>query len=165
MTLYWDSWDRHNPLKNAGLSPRTVRSRATRASVPSEECIIGYNNNISRGGVIPPSSSVSSISSLNAKCVLTPPPLTPPPQGKGAKGMHVAVACSPLKNDPAFTDHALTLHQLYLHLRNLRLCFYKHNYWIVRFSFCLIWKYCRYSKFVNTAVLLKLSPVTIDRCL
>lgn len=85
MHLYWDSWDRHQSHKTVGLSPRPARSRATRASVPSEECIINYNNN-NRGGAIPPSSSVSSISSLNAQCILGPP-LTPPPQGRG-KGMH-----------------------------------------------------------------------------
>lgn len=36
--LYWDSWDRHHHLKN-NLSPRGGRSRATRASVPSEDCL------------------------------------------------------------------------------------------------------------------------------
>lgn len=83
MNLYWDSWDRNHP-KSVGLSPRITRTRATRASVPSEDYISGYNNNISKGGVIPPSNSVSSISSLN----VLRPPLTPPPQGKGGKGMH-----------------------------------------------------------------------------
>lgn len=84
MLLYWDSWDRHHTLKTAGLSPRIGRSRATRASVPSEESIAGYNNNNRGvgGGNIPPSSSVSSISSLNTHCVLGPP-LTPPPQTRG----------------------------------------------------------------------------------
>lgn len=88
MSLYWDSWDRHHTLKTAGLSPRIGRSRATRASVPSEESIAGYNNN-NRGigsGNIPPSSSVSSISSLNTTHCVLGPPLTPPPQARG-KGM------------------------------------------------------------------------------
>lgn len=84
MQLYWDSWDRQNTIK-IGQSPRPARARVARASVPSEECLT-YNNN-NRGGAIPPSSSVSSISSLNYQPVLWPP-LTPPPQGK-AKGMHV----------------------------------------------------------------------------
>ena len=88
MVLYWDSWDRHHTLK-VGLSPRTIRARASRASVPSEESL-GYNNNNKGGAIIPPSSSVSSISSLNAHSVLGPP-LTPPPQGR-VKGMHVHVS-------------------------------------------------------------------------
>ncbi|EFA08276.1 kinase suppressor of Ras 2 isoform X1 [Tribolium castaneum] len=83
MHLYWDSWDRHQNFKVGGLSPRTSRTRAARASVPSEESLCNNNN---RGGAIPPSSSVSSINSLNAdRCVLGPP-LTPPPlKGKGMK--------------------------------------------------------------------------------
>ncbi|XP_018561202.1 kinase suppressor of Ras 2 isoform X2 [Anoplophora glabripennis] len=81
MHLYWDSWDRHHQLK--GMSPRPGRSRAARASVPSEESLLLNNN---RGGAnIPPSSSVSSINSLNAQNVLGPP-LTPPGQNRG-KGM------------------------------------------------------------------------------
>ncbi|RZC38968.1 kinase suppressor of Ras 2, partial [Asbolus verrucosus] len=84
MHLYWDSWDRHHPLKVGGLSPRTSRTRAARASVPSEDSLGVFNNN-NRGGAIPPSSSVSSINSLNAQCVLGPP-LTPPLQNRG-KGM------------------------------------------------------------------------------
>lgn len=84
MQLYWDSWDRHHTTLKVGQSPRITRARASRASVPSEECL-SYNNN-NRGGAIPPSSSVSSISSLNYQPVLWPP-LTPPPQGK-VKGMH-----------------------------------------------------------------------------
>lgn len=80
MHLYWDSWDRHQNLRVGGLSPRTGRSRATRASVPSEENLGNFNNN--RAGAIPPSSSISSISSLNTQCVLGPP-LTPPPQNRG----------------------------------------------------------------------------------
>ena len=101
MNLYWDSWDRGEKQQTmktlaapaapvaapvppvGGLSPRTGRSRAARASVPSEESLSVFN---SRGGAIPPSSSVSSINSLNAHCVLGPP-LTPPPQTRG-KGTH-----------------------------------------------------------------------------
>lgn len=89
MHLYsWESWDRQHPLKG-GLSPRLNRNRATRASVPSEDGLGVFTNNI-RGGAIPPSSSVSSINSLNAQCVLGPP-LTPPLQNRG-KGTHVT-AC------------------------------------------------------------------------
>lgn len=99
MHLYWDSWDHqhNNHFSTTGLSPRPRRSRAARASVPSEESLALNNGN--RGGVhIPPSASVSSIDSLNAsvkQCgvMLGPvPPLTPPPpltgQGRG-KGTHV----------------------------------------------------------------------------
>nr|CAI5823630.1 unnamed protein product [Callosobruchus analis] len=110
MHLYWDSWDRHNQLKNAvgEVSPRPGRSRAARASVPSEESLL--NNNYGGGGKHhrgaggPPtaetgmsaSPSMSSIGSLNA-CgggghFAVPPPLTPPPglaatASKGGKGM------------------------------------------------------------------------------
>lgn len=60
-----------------GLSPRTTRSRATRASVPSEENL--YNNNHKTSSTIAPSPSVSSINSLNSSSVvLGGPPLTPP---------------------------------------------------------------------------------------
>lgn len=84
--LSWDSWDRqHHPQKVMGLSPKATRTRATRASVPSEDCLTLNNNN--RGGAIPPSPSVSSITSLNAQCEIGPP-LTPPSQSRG-KGMHV----------------------------------------------------------------------------
>ncbi|KAF5306924.1 hypothetical protein FQA39_LY00154 [Lamprigera yunnana] len=80
--LSWDSWDRqHHPQKVMGLSPKAVRTRTSRASVPSEDCLT--NNN--RGGAIPPSPSVSSISSLNAHCDIGPP-LTPPYQNRG-KGL------------------------------------------------------------------------------
>lgn len=102
LQLYWDSWDppHNNHFKTTGLSPRPRRSRAARASVPSEETL-GLNNNGERGGAhIPPSASVSSIDSLNAsvtQCGVmlgSVPPLTPPPpltgQGRG-KGMHAHV--------------------------------------------------------------------------
>lgn len=95
--LSWDSWDRHHPHKVIGLSPKTVRTRATRASVPSEDCLT--NNN--RGAAIPTSPSVSSITSLNAqsdvRLPLTPPyqnrgkglkfPTTPPPRRKHLTGI------------------------------------------------------------------------------
>ncbi|XP_022911257.1 kinase suppressor of Ras 2 isoform X2 [Onthophagus taurus] len=77
--LHWDSWDRQNTALKLNNSPRPPRGRSSRASVPSVESL-GLNNN--RGGALPPSCSVSSISSLNAQ---TNPwsPLTPPPQGRG----------------------------------------------------------------------------------
>lgn len=86
MHLYWDSWDRNHPLKLVGLSPKAVRTRSARASVPSEESLASFTNN-NRGGAIPPSPSVSSINSLNAQCGMLGSPLTPPPhsRGKGSK--------------------------------------------------------------------------------
>lgn len=100
MDLCWDSWDRHHQLKInstgsstntlATLSPRTIRSRVGRASVPSEESLIYTINNRAGGAIIPPSSSVSSINSLNAQCVLGQPPLTPPGHNIRGKGTHAA---------------------------------------------------------------------------
>ncbi|XP_057665960.1 kinase suppressor of Ras 2 isoform X2 [Diorhabda carinulata] len=80
--LHWDSWvpDHHHQVKT-GLSPRPGRSRCARISVPSEENL-GLNNN-KGGAIIPPSSSVSSIDTLNAQCNVLGPPLTPPGQGRG----------------------------------------------------------------------------------
>lgn len=96
MALYWDSWDRPHHLKN-NLSPRVVRTRGSRASVPSEDSL-PYNNNMNSaahrtdtlGGSVStlvPSCSVSSINSLvlspqPAQCSPTPP-LTPPVLTKG----------------------------------------------------------------------------------
>lgn len=74
--LSWDSWDRSYLKIKHGLSPRTGRSRATRASVPSEENL--FNNNHKTSATIIPSPSVSSINSLNASSVVLGPPLTPP---------------------------------------------------------------------------------------
>ncbi|XP_060521560.1 kinase suppressor of Ras 2 [Cylas formicarius] len=75
--LSWDSWDRHHYLKiKSELSPRAARSRATRASVPSEENL--FNNNNKPAATITSSPSVSSINSLNAGGVVLGPPLTPP---------------------------------------------------------------------------------------
>lgn len=75
--LSWDSWDRNYLKLKHGLSPRANRSRATRASVPSEENL--YNNNHKSNVSIATSPSVSSINSLNASSsILGPAPLTPP---------------------------------------------------------------------------------------
>ncbi|KAF7278778.1 hypothetical protein GWI33_008009 [Rhynchophorus ferrugineus] len=75
-TLSWGSWDRNDLKMKHGLSPRAVRSRATRASVPSEENL--FNNNHKPSPTIAPSASVSSINSLNAGSAVLRPPLTPP---------------------------------------------------------------------------------------
>lgn len=76
LTLSWDSWDRNDLKMKHGLSPRSARSRATRASVPSEENL--YNNNHKNSSAIAPSASVSGINSLNAASAVLGPPLTPP---------------------------------------------------------------------------------------
>ncbi|CAG9774043.1 unnamed protein product [Ceutorhynchus assimilis] len=70
--LSWDSWDRNYLKIKHGLSPRATRTRATRASVPSEENL--YNNNHKTGATIAPSPSVSSINSLNASSAVLGPP-------------------------------------------------------------------------------------------
>lgn len=77
MNLYWDSWDRHK--LRTGASPRPVRSRTTRCSVPSEESIpYNNNNNHLHSDTLAQASSVSSLTS-------TSPPCTPllPRQGYG----------------------------------------------------------------------------------
>ncbi|XP_034951700.1 kinase suppressor of Ras 2 [Chelonus insularis] len=43
MNLYWDSWDRHH--LRSGPSPRLLRSRNARSSVPSEDSISIYHHN------------------------------------------------------------------------------------------------------------------------
>lgn len=70
MNLYWDSWDR--PSMKSGPSPRILRSRTPRSSVPSEDSIPYFNNNNNNfhNNVIAQSSSVVSLSS-------TSPPITP----------------------------------------------------------------------------------------
>lgn len=71
MNLYWDSWDRHN--MRSGPSPRPVRSRTTRCSVPSEDSIPYNNNNNNNNlnsGILAQSTSVTSLTS-------TSPPSTP----------------------------------------------------------------------------------------
>lgn len=73
-----------------GLSPRAVRTRATRASVPSEENL--YNNNHKSSPIIAPSVSVSSINTQNASSIVLDPPLVSPesdvfsPQKERGKG-------------------------------------------------------------------------------
>lgn len=70
MALYWDSWDRHH--LRSGPSPRPVRSRITRSSVPSEDSIPYHNNNNNlNSDTLGQASSVSSLSTT------TTPPSTP----------------------------------------------------------------------------------------
>ena len=71
MNLYWDSWDRHH-IKS-GPSPRPIRSRVTRSSVPSEDSIPYHNNNNNNFNsyTLAQASSVVSLSSS------TSPPSTP----------------------------------------------------------------------------------------
>jgi kinase suppressor of Ras 2 len=69
MNLYWDSWDRHHV--RSGASPRPIRSRVTRSSVPSEDSIPYHNNNNFNSEMLAQSSSVVSLSSS------TSPPSTP----------------------------------------------------------------------------------------
>ncbi|KAL1488616.1 hypothetical protein ABEB36_014419 [Hypothenemus hampei] len=77
--LSWDSWDRNYLKMKHGLSPRATRSRATRASVPSEENLYNNNANHKTVATVAPSSSVSSINSLNVSTtILGQPPSTPP---------------------------------------------------------------------------------------
>lgn len=100
MHFYWDSWDRSHPLKVMGLSPRTGRSRAARASVPSEESLTtSFNNNHRIGGtgamiLIPSSPSVSSICDSLKKsprcggASLSSPPPVLDVWAKGVKSLH-----------------------------------------------------------------------------
>lgn len=67
MNLYWDSWDRHH--LRTGASPRPIRSRTTRCSVPSEDSILYHNNNNLNNDIL----QASSITSLTS----TSPPNTP----------------------------------------------------------------------------------------
>lgn len=66
MDLYWDSWDKHH--LRTGASPRPVRSRATRCSVPSKDSIPYQNNNNLNSDILAQPSSV----------MLPSPPRTPP---------------------------------------------------------------------------------------
>ncbi|XP_014471877.1 PREDICTED: kinase suppressor of Ras 2 isoform X2 [Dinoponera quadriceps] len=85
MNLYWDSWDRHQ--LRTGASPRPIRSRTTRCSVPSEDSIPYHNNNNLNSDILAQASSVSSLTSTSPpctpllsrqgceiKCPTTPPP-------------------------------------------------------------------------------------------
>lgn len=75
MNLYWDSWDRHH--LRTGASPRPVRSRTTRCSVPSEDSIPYHNNNNNlNSDILAQASSITSLSS-------TSPPSTPLLQRSG----------------------------------------------------------------------------------
>jgi len=81
LTLYWDSWDRHQVMKGVGsTSPRPPRNRADRSSVPSEDCL-PYNNNYNNcsnlGGSISTLATASSTSSI----ISLPHSSTPTHQG------------------------------------------------------------------------------------
>ncbi|XP_012225443.1 kinase suppressor of Ras 2 isoform X2 [Linepithema humile] len=78
MNLYWDSWDRHH--LRTGASPRPIRSRTTRCSVPSEDSIPYHNNNNLNSDILAQASSVISLMSTSPPCT---PPL--PRQGYGIK--------------------------------------------------------------------------------
>ncbi|XP_044585309.1 kinase suppressor of Ras 2 [Cotesia glomerata] len=67
MNLYWDSWDRHQ--LRSGPSPRLVRSRTTRSSVPSEDSIPYHNNINVNNDILSQSSSII--------CLTNSPPSTP----------------------------------------------------------------------------------------
>lgn len=97
--LYWDSWDHRQHLKN-NLSPRVLRSRISRASVPSEDCLpySNINNSHLPGGSVStlvPSCSVSSINSLvllSQNIHTTTPPLTPPVLSKTKWGKSLFIS-------------------------------------------------------------------------
>lgn len=93
--LYWDSWDHRQHLN---LSPRVQRSRTSRASVPSEDCLPGSNINSHLPGgsvsTLMPSCSVSSINSLvlNSHTLNTStPPLTPPVLSRTKWGKQILI--------------------------------------------------------------------------
>ncbi|XP_015111419.1 kinase suppressor of Ras 2 [Diachasma alloeum] len=87
LNLYWDSWDRHH--LRGGTSPRPVRSRATRRSIPSDDSIPYNNNNNNNDNNNFPETlaQASSIISLTTSPPSTPVllrqavkfPTTPPP--------------------------------------------------------------------------------------
>ncbi|XP_066997857.1 kinase suppressor of Ras 2 [Anabrus simplex] len=111
LTLYWDSWDRHQVMKGVGsTSPRPPRTRVAHSSVPSEDCFPynNNNNNNNLGGSISTlatASSTSSISSLPHSCTptyqapLSPPlhhtPPSTPPINKGKVGERVKFPTTP----------------------------------------------------------------------
>lgn len=66
MNLYWDSWDRHHLRTRA--SPRPIRSRITRSSVPSEDSIPYHNNNNLNSNILAQASSVISLMSTSPPC-------------------------------------------------------------------------------------------------
>lgn len=77
MNLYWDSWDRNH--LQSGPSPRPIRSRTTRSSVPSEDSIPYHNNNNNNfnNDRLAQASSVVSLSTSSS------PPTTPLLKGQG----------------------------------------------------------------------------------
>ncbi|XP_012273122.1 kinase suppressor of Ras 2 isoform X2 [Orussus abietinus] len=89
MNLYWDSWDRHHV--RSGPSPRPIRSRTTRSSVPSEDSIPYHNNNFSvNSNTMMQAASVISLSS-------TSPPTTPLLSRHGRAGVKFPTTPPPNK--------------------------------------------------------------------
>ncbi|XP_043272941.1 kinase suppressor of Ras 2 [Venturia canescens] len=98
MNLYWDSWDRHH--LRSGPSPRPVRSRVTRVSVPTEDSIPYQNNNNNNSN----SETLGQASSIICLAASSPPltpllgrqertpgvklPTTPPPSKRHQTGLH-----------------------------------------------------------------------------
>ncbi|KAK3911842.1 Kinase suppressor of Ras 2 [Frankliniella fusca] len=79
--LYWDSWEHQSPQRTpTSVSPRHLRQRAARGSVPSEDYFPHNNNNFSYSPSLGGSTS-SSVNSLPQVGSCTPthfPPLSPP---------------------------------------------------------------------------------------
>jgi kinase suppressor of Ras 2 len=82
LTLYWDSWDRHQVIKNVGsTSPRPPRNRADRSSVPSEDCLPYNNNNYNNCNNLSGSISTLATTSSTSSIISLPHSSTPTHQG------------------------------------------------------------------------------------
>uniref|UniRef100_A0A0C9R1F0 KSR2_0 protein n=1 Tax=Fopius arisanus TaxID=64838 RepID=A0A0C9R1F0_9HYME len=99
MNLYWDSWDRHH--LRGGTSPRPVRSRNTRRSIPSDDSISYNNNNFS--DTLEQASSIISLTSPPSTPVLLRQaaagvkfPTTPPPSKRHQTNLPVQPEVFPL---------------------------------------------------------------------
>ncbi|XP_058807431.1 kinase suppressor of Ras 2 isoform X2 [Phymastichus coffea] len=99
MNLYWDSWDRHH--MKSGPSPRPIRSRATRSSVPSEDSIPYNNNNNFNSDMLAQASSVASLS------LCTSPPSTPLSLKNHTLGLKFPTTPPPLKRPPSGPEESL----------------------------------------------------------
>ncbi|XP_011500487.1 PREDICTED: kinase suppressor of Ras 2 [Ceratosolen solmsi marchali] len=99
MNLYWDSWDRHHV--RSGASPRPIRSRITRSSVPSEDSIPYHNNNNFNSEILAQASSVVSLSSS------TSPPSTPLLLKGQALGLKFSTTPPPCKKNQSGSDNPL----------------------------------------------------------
>uniref|UniRef100_A0ABD2XN80 Kinase suppressor of Ras 2 n=1 Tax=Trichogramma kaykai TaxID=54128 RepID=A0ABD2XN80_9HYME len=104
MNLYWDSWTQQQIKSNP--SPRPIRCRVTRSSVPSEDSIPYNNNNNFNSDALAQSSSVASLSTS------TSPPSTPLNiKNQGSKYPETPTLT---KRNPADTDDTLQLENLSL---------------------------------------------------